>query len=84
MGYMPKKHLAPHNRSHVITAYHALKDMDRNNSASSWVKLQKHEEFQLFSHVTDSMDMNLNKLGEIVKEIVACCNPWGCKQSDMT
>ena len=84
MGNMPKKHLALHNSSHVITAYYALKDMDRNNSASYWVKLQKHEDFQLLSHVTDSMDTNLSKLGETVKEIVACCNPWGCKQSDTT
>ena len=35
--------------------------------------------------ITDSMDMNLSKLWEIVKDgNQACCSPWGCKESDMT
>ena len=29
--------------------------------------------------ITDSMDMNLSKLWEIVKPGV-CCSPWGCKE----
>ena len=36
--------------------------------------------------ITDSMEMSLSKLWEIVKEgqgSLACCSPWGCKQSDM-
>ena len=34
---------------------------------------------------TDSMDMNLNKLQEIVKEgSLACSSPWGHKESDTT
>ena len=36
--------------------------------------------------ITDSMDMSLNKLWELVMEQggLACCSPWGCKESDMT
>ena len=35
--------------------------------------------------ITDSMDMRLSKLQEMVKEeTLVCCSPWGCKESDMT
>ena len=36
--------------------------------------------------ITDSVDMNLRKLQEIVKDRGAWCvySPWGCKGSDMT
>ena len=36
--------------------------------------------------ITDSTDMNLSKLWEIVeyRGALARCSPWGCKQSDMT
>ena len=36
--------------------------------------------------ITDSMDMSLSKLRELVmdKEGYACCSPWGRKESDMT
>ena len=36
--------------------------------------------------ITDSMDMNLRKLWEIVrdKERLACCIPWSHKEYDMT
>ena len=33
--------------------------------------------------ITDSMDMSLSKLCELVKDL-ACCSLWGCKESDMT
>ena len=33
--------------------------------------------------ITDSMDMSLSKLREMVKDREAwCCSPWGCKESD--
>ena len=37
--------------------------------------------------ITDSMDMSLSKLREIVKDRGgwhACCSPWGCRESDTT
>ena len=36
--------------------------------------------------ISDSMDMNLSKLQEIVKdrEAWSAKNPWGCKESDTT
>ena len=36
--------------------------------------------------ITDSMDMNLGKLWEMVRVRGACvcCSPWGYKQSDRT
>ena len=39
-----------------------------------------------FSSITDSMDINLSKsLGDSREQrSLACCSPWGCKESDMT
>ena len=37
--------------------------------------------------ITNLMDMNLSKLQELVmdkKGSLACCSPWGCKESDIT
>ena len=35
--------------------------------------------------ITDSMDMNLKTLGDGEgQRSLACCSPWGCKESDMT
>ena len=36
--------------------------------------------------IRDSMDVNLSKLWDIVKDMgsLVCCSPWGCKESDMT
>ena len=35
--------------------------------------------------ITDSMNMSLNKLQELVIDsIQMCCSPWGCKESDRT
>ena len=36
--------------------------------------------------ITDSMDVNLSDLRELVmdKGGLACCNSWGCKESDTT
>ena len=34
--------------------------------------------------ITDSMDMSLSKLRELVQGSLACWDSWGCKESDMT
>ena len=34
--------------------------------------------------ITDSMDINLSKLRELVMDREACCSPWGCKESNTT
>ena len=35
--------------------------------------------------ITDSMDTNLSKLREMVKDgSLACCTPWGYKELDTT
>ena len=36
--------------------------------------------------ITDSMDMSLSKLWELVmdREVPVCCSPWGHKEPDMT
>ena len=35
--------------------------------------------------ITDSMDMSLSKIREMVKDrSLLCCGPWGCKELDVT
>ena len=36
--------------------------------------------------ITEAMDMSLSKLWELVdgQGGLACCGPWGCKESDTT
>ena len=33
--------------------------------------------------ITDSMDVSLSELGD-GQGALACCDSWGCKESDMT
>ena len=42
-------------------------------------------EDEMLDGITDSMDMSLSKLRELVMEgNLVCCSPWGRKESDTT
>ena len=41
------------------------------------------ERMRWLDGITDSVDMSLSKLREMVKGSLACCSPWGCKELDM-
>ena len=43
-------------------------------------------EDEMLDGITHPTDMSLGKLWELVmdREALACCSPWGCKESDMT
>ena len=42
------------------------------------------QRMRLLNGITDSMDMRQSKLQEILKGSLACCSPWGLKESDKT
>ena len=69
--------------------------MRRNNSLEKTLILGKIEDkrrrgqqrMSRLDSITNSMDVNLSKLLEIVKDregSMACCSPWGGKESDTT
>ena len=42
-------------------------------------------EDEMLDGITDSMDMSLSKLRELVMEgSLVCSSPWGCKELDTT
>ena len=47
---------------------------------------RRQQRMRWLDSISDSMDMSLSKLQEIVKdrEALAWCNPWGRKESDRT
>ena len=66
--------------------------MQRANSCEKTLMLGKIEgrrrrgrqRMRWLDGITDSIDMTLNKLHELVtdREVLACCSPWGRKESD--
>ena len=42
------------------------------------------QKMRLLNGITDSMDMSLSKLQEMVKDRTACCSPWGRREPDTT
>ena len=67
--------------------------MRRANSLEKTLMLGKIEgrrrgrqRMRWLDSIIDSIDINLSKLQEIVKGRgdLACCSPWGHKESDMT
>ena len=61
--------------------------IQRDNSLEKTLMLGKIEgkrrrgqqRMRLLDGITDSMDLSLSKL-----QGLACCSPWGCKESDTT
>ena len=68
--------------------------MRRTDSLEKTLMLRKTEDrrrrgwqkMRWLGGITDSMDMSLSKLRELVvdKGGLACCSPWGRRESDMT
>ena len=47
-------------------------------------KRRGHQRMRWLDGITDTMDMNLGKLWEMVSDRLTCCSPWGCKEVDTT
>ena len=47
-------------------------------------KRRGHQRMRWLDGITDTMDMNLGKLWEMVRDSLTCCSPWGCKELDTT
>ena len=47
---------------------------------------RERQRMRLLDGITDSMDMSLSNLGELVmdKGSLGCCRTWGHSESDMT
>ena len=45
---------------------------------------RRQQRMRWLDGITNSMDKSLSKLKEAWRGGLACCNPWGCKESDVT
>ena len=45
---------------------------------------RRRQRMRWLDGITDLMDMSLSKFRELVEGSLACCSPWGRKESDMT
>ena len=61
----------PFALSHIPGLHLALKSYDKNSSI-------------IILYITNSIDMNLSKLQEMLEDSLACCSPWGRKEWDVT
>ena len=66
--------------------------MQRTDSLEKTLMLEKIEgrrrrgqqRMRLLDGITNSMNMSLNRLQELVMGSLACCSPWGCRELDTT
>ena len=50
-------------------------------------RVAENEMVRWLDNINDLMNMNLAKLGQkdsVGQGCLACCSPWGCKESDIT
>ena len=56
------------------------------HAEKDWGGRREWQRMRWLDGLTDPMDLSLSKLQEflLLKGGLACCSPWGCKESDMT
>ena len=54
------------------------------DAGKDWRQEKVMTEDEMVGCITDSMDMRLSKLQELVMDREACCSPWGHKELDRT
>ena len=61
-----------------------LSGKDPDTGKDGRQKEKRVAEDKILDSITNSMDMNLGKLQEIVKDSLVCCSPRGRKELDVT
>ena len=57
----------------------------KSDAGRDWGQEEKGTtEDEMADGITDSMDVNLSELRELVMDREVCCDSWGRKESDMT
>ena len=60
------------------------KDPDAGKDRGQEKMVGWYQRLRWLDGITNSMEMNLSKLQEMVKDSLECCSAWGHKESDTT